>query len=291
MELLQQFTFLERGVLAGLIIGFICPVIGAFLLVRRMTIISEGLSHITLTGIAAGVLMSQSTTWFAFVNPLYTGLIFSLIGSLLVEKLRQIYKHFQELAIPIILSTGIGLSAIFISLSSSSYTEWYNYLFGSIVTVSLNDLFFIFMTGLVAMLLLLAFYKELLAISFDQEFASTSGISVKKMNFLFSILIALVISMSMKVIGILLVGAMVTLPVAASMQFAKSFRQVVFFGILFGEAAMIGGILFSYFYDIATGGMVVVTGVVLLIVALLAKRLIKVFSAFWLSLSNKEATK
>jgi len=291
MELLQQFTFLERGVLAGLIIGFICPVIGAFLLVRRMTIISEGLSHITLTGIAAGVLMSQSTIWFQFVNPLYTGLIFSLIGSLLVEKLRQIYKHFQELAIPIILSTGIGLSAIFISLSSSSYTEWYNYLFGSIVTVSLNDLFFIFITGLAAMLLLLAFFKELLAISFDQEFASTSGISVKKMNFLFSILIALVISMSMKVIGILLVGAMVTLPVAASMQFAKSFRQVVFFGILFGEAAMIGGILFSYFYDIATGGMVVVMGVVLLIVALLVKRLKKVFSALWLSLSNKEATK
>lgn len=278
MELLQQLTFLERGVLAGVIIGFICPVIGAFLLVRRMTIISEGLSHITLTGIAAGVLVSQTTAWLAFINPLYTGLIFSLVGSLLIEKLRQIYKHFQELAIPIILSTGIGLSAIFISLSSTSYTEWYNYLFGSIVTVSLNDLLFIFMTGLLAMILLAAFYKELLSISFDQEFASTSGISVKKMNFLFSVLIALVISMSMKVIGILLVGAMVTLPVAASIQFAKSFRQVVFLGILFGEAAMIGGILFSYFFNIATGGMVVVTGVVLMIVAIMIKRLVNIIN-------------
>ncbi|PYZ95307.1 metal ABC transporter permease [Salipaludibacillus keqinensis] len=273
MDLLQQLTFLERGILAGLIIGFICPVVGAFLLVRRMTIISEGLSHITLTGIAAGVFMSQSTAFLGFINPLYTGLIFSLVGSLLVEKLRQIYKHFQELAIPIILSSGIGLSAIIISLSSSSYTEWYNYLFGSIVTVSLNDLLFILITGIVAMLLIAAFYKELLSISFDQEFASTSGISVKKMNFLFAVLIALVISMSMKVIGILLVGAMVTLPVAASMQFAKSFRQVVVGGILFGETAIIGGIMLSYFFNIATGGMVVVTGVVLMIVAVLIKQL------------------
>ncbi|WP_416149348.1 metal ABC transporter permease [Salipaludibacillus sp. HK11] len=278
MELLQQITFLERGILAGLMIGFICPVIGAFLLIRRMTIITEGLSHITLTGIAAGVLMSQTSVLLAFINPLYTGLLFSLIGSLLVEKLRQIYKYFQELAIPIILSSGIGLSAIFISLSSSGNAEWYNYLFGSIVTVTLSDLVFIFMTGFVALILLGAFYKELLSISFDQEFATTSGISVKKMNFLFSVLIALVISMSMKVIGILLVGAMVTLPVAASMQFAKSFRQVVFIGILFGETSIIGGMMFSYFFNIATGGTVVVTGVVLLILALIIKRIINLLN-------------
>ncbi|WP_280768470.1 metal ABC transporter permease [Salipaludibacillus daqingensis] len=291
MELLQQLTFLERGVLAGLIIGFICPVVGAFLLVRRMTIISEGLSHITLSGIAAGVLMSQTTALLAFINPLYTGLIFSLVGSLLVEKLRQIYKHFQELAIPIILSSGIGLSALLISMSTSSYSEWYNYMFGSIVTVNLNDLLFIFMTGIIAMLLLAAFYKELLSISFDQEFAFTSGISVKKMNFLFSVLIALVISMSMKVVGILLVGAMVTLPVAASMQFAKSFRQVVFLGILFGEAAMIGGIFFSYFFNIATGGMIVVTGLLLLIIALLINKIKKIMNSYRLISSRKEIVK
>lgn len=273
MEILQQLTFIERGVIAGIIIGFISPLIGAFLLVRRMTIISEGLSHITLTGITAGVLMTQSAFLLGAVNPLYIGLIFSLAGSLLVEKLRQIYKHFQELAIPIILSAGLGMSALLISLAQSSYTEWYNYLFGSIVTVALSDLMFIIFTGFVTIVILSGFYKELLAISFDQEFAVTSGISVKKMNFLFSVLIALVISMSMKVVGILLVGAMITLPVAASLQFAKSFRQVIFLGILFGEASVIGGIIASYYLNIATGGMIVVTGVVILILSVTVKRL------------------
>jgi zinc transport system permease protein len=277
LDLLHQLTFLERGIIAGLIVGFICPIIGAFLLVRRMTIISEGLSHITLTGIAVGIVMMQSPAT-SFINPLYTGVLFSLIGSLLVEKLRQIYRHFQELAIPIILSAGIGLSALLISISPSNNTEWFNYLFGSIVTVTLTDLLFIVVTGIVMMSIVLLFYKELLSISFDQEFAITSGISVKKMNFLFSILIALVISMSMKVIGILLVGAMVTLPVAVSIQFAKSFRQVVFIGIIVGEISVIGGIIMSIYFNIATGGMIVVTGVIILIISVIIKRSITFLS-------------
>ncbi|ADU29897.1 metal ABC transporter permease [Evansella cellulosilytica] len=282
MEILHQLTFLERGIFAGLIIGFICPLVGAFLLVRRVTIISEALSHITLTGITAGVFISQTATWLAFVNPLYSGLFFSLLGSILIEKLRQIYKGFQELAVPIILSTGIGLSAILISLASSSYMEWYTYLFGSIVTVSLSDLYFIIGTGIVACFILFAFYKELLSISFDQEFAKTSGIKVKRLNFLFSLLIAIVISMSMKVVGILLVGAMVTLPVAASIQLAKSFRQVIILGILFGEAAIIGGIFFSYQFNIATGGMIVVIGIFLLFIATIIKQMkkTKIFTVY-----------
>ncbi|WP_078597190.1 metal ABC transporter permease [Evansella clarkii] len=273
MEILQQLTFLERGIIAGLIIGFICPLVGAFLLVRRITIISEALSHITLTGITAGVFLSQAVIWLNFVNPLYTGFLFSLAGSLLVEKLRQIYRHFQELAVPIILSSGIGLSAVLISLAQSSYNEWYSYLFGSIVTVTLNDLFFIMFTGLAALLILGAFYKELLSISFDQEFAETTGISVNRLNFFFAVLVALVISMSMKVVGILLVGAMVTLPVAASIQIAKSFKQVIILGIIFGETAMIAGIALSYYLNIATGGVIVVAGVVILIITNLVKRL------------------
>ncbi|MDG5788771.1 metal ABC transporter permease [Evansella sp. AB-P1] len=278
MELLQQLTFLERGIVAGLIIGFICPLLGAFLLVRRITIISEALSHITLTGITAGIFLTQTIAWFSFVNPLYVGLIFSLLGSLLVEKLRQLYKSFQELAIPIILSTGIGLSAILISLTQSSYNQWYSYLFGSIVSVSISDLLFIMGTGIIALIILFGLYKELFSISFDQEFASITGISVKRINFFFSLLIAIVISMSMKVVGILLVGAMVTLPVATSIQLAKSFKQVILLGILFGELAMIGGIIFSYYLDVATGGMIVVTGIGILCITMILKYLYSQFS-------------
>ncbi|MBB5173907.1 metal ABC transporter permease [Texcoconibacillus texcoconensis] len=273
MEWLESLTFIQRGVIAGVVIGFVSPILGAFLLVRRITIISEALSHITLTGIAAGIFMSQAIAFVSFLNPLYMGFLFSLIGSLLIEKLRQWYKHFEELAIPIILSTGVGLSAILMSASGSATTEWYNYLFGSIITVSLADLSFIIITALLAIAIMSFMYKEFLVISFDQEFASVSGVPVKRMNILFSVLIALVISMAMKVVGILLVGAMITLPVAASIQIAKSFRQILLLGIVFGQVSMIGGIISSYYLNVATGGMVVVVSILLLMLAMGIKKL------------------
>ncbi|WP_054635459.1 metal ABC transporter permease [Thalassobacillus sp. C254] len=261
--LFGDLTFIQRGVLAALIVGFICPLLGSFLLVRRVTIISESLSHVTLTGISAGVLMGQ-TMQFMDVNPLYSGLLFALIGSLLIEKLRQEYRHFQELAIPIILSAGIGLSAILISIAQTGYTEWFNYLFGSIVSVTQEDLLFIIVTAFVVLLIMIFFFKEFISISFDQEYAKVSGISLKGMNFLFSLLVALVISMSMKVVGILLVGALIALPVAAAIRVAKSFKQVMFLGVLFGEAAILSGVYISYHMDIATGGTIVMSAMFIL---------------------------
>lgn len=272
-EWINQITFLQRGIIAGLFIGFICPILGAFLLVRRISIISEALSHITLTGIAAGVFLT-TTIGYLSMNPLYLGFFFSIIGSIIVEKLRQVYKDFQELAVPIILSSGIGLSAIFISLSNTGYTEWFNYLFGSIVTVTIDDLYFILSTGIIVIIVLLIFFKELLSISFDLEFAKVSGISIEKLNFIFAILIALVISLSMKIVGIFLVGAMVTIPVATSIQVAKSFKQVMFLGVLFAELAIISGIFFSYHLNIATGGVVVLSSIILLLIVLFGKWLI-----------------
>ncbi|MFC5713397.1 metal ABC transporter permease [Thalassorhabdus alkalitolerans] len=261
--LFGDLTFIQRGVLAALIVGFICPLLGSFLLVRRVTIISESLSHVTLTGISAGVLMGQ-TMQFMDVNPLYSGLLFALIGSLLIEKLRQEYRHFQELAIPIILSAGIGLSAILISIAQTGYTEWFNYLFGSIVSVTQEDLLFIIITAFVVLLIMIFFFKEFISISFDQEYAKVSGISLKGMNFLFSLLVALVISMSMKVVGILLVGALIALPVAAAIRVAKSFKQVMLLGVLFGEAAILSGVYISYHMDIATGGTIVMSAMFIL---------------------------
>ncbi|WP_368504774.1 metal ABC transporter permease [Alkalihalophilus sp. As8PL] len=273
-DLLMNLTFIERGVVAGVIIALICPVVGAFLLVRRVSIISESLSHITLTGISAGVLLGSTTIWFTDINPMYAGLAFAVAGSLLIEKLRDIYKHFQELAIPIILSAGVGLSAIFMSLSKSGYTEWYMYLFGSIVSVTRDDLVFIIITAIVVLIMVVLFYKEFISISFDQEYATVSGISVRLMNQIFAVLVAFVIAMSMKVVGILLVGAMVVLPVATSIHVAKSFKQVVGYGVGFAQLAMLSGIYFSYQFSIATGGMIVVMGLLQLIVVMMTKKVV-----------------
>ncbi|MFB4166173.1 metal ABC transporter permease [Alteribacillus sp. JSM 102045] len=272
----MEFTFIERGVIAAILIGLIAPLVGSLLAVRRSSIISDSLSHVTLTGISAGVLLGQTVN-FTEVNPLYIGFIFSLIGSLVIEKLRQTYHHFQELAAPIILSAGIGISAVIMSAARAGYSEWYDYLFGSIVSVTNEDLIFIVLTALFVIFLLGLFYKEFISVSFDQEYAKVSGVSVKYINFLFSLLIALVISISMKVVGILLVGALISLPVAASLQIAKSFKQLLIWGVILGEAAVLAGIYFSYHYDIATGGMIVVTSSVLLIIILLKQKYLYAF--------------
>ncbi|WP_209125392.1 metal ABC transporter permease [Alkalihalobacillus sp. BA299] len=275
LEILSNLTFIERGMVAALLIGLVCPLLGLFLLVRRISVISESLSHITLTGIAAGILLTQSLAVFSMVNPLYFGLVFAFIGSLIIERLRQLYKDFQEIAIPIILSTGVGLSAIIISISKTGYNQWFTYLFGSIVSVTLQDLHFMIFTSILVLIILSLFYKEFVSISFDQEFAKVSGILVKRINLIFSFLIALVIGVSMKVVGILLVGAMIVLPAAAAIVFAKSFKSLLLLSVLFGQLSMVTGSYFSYYLNIATGGGIVLFGTIWLIIAHLLHHLLK----------------
>ncbi|WP_078552809.1 metal ABC transporter permease [Bacillus alkalicellulosilyticus] len=267
LEWMLQLTFIERGIVAAILIGIVCPLLGAFLLVRRISIITESLSHITLTGISAGVLLMQFTAFS--IQPLYFGFLFALLSSLLLEKLRQIYSHYQELAVPIVLSTGVGLSAIFISLSTGNTNEWFAYLFGSVLSVTVQDLYFMIVTTLLVVIVIVSFYKEFVAISFDQEFATVSGLRIKNLNFIFTVLVALVIAIAMKVVGILLVGAMIVLPAAAAIRVAKSFKQMVFYSILFGEISMFSGIYLSYHANIATGGGIVLAATVLVVVMIL----------------------
>ncbi len=272
MDILSQLSFIERGLVAGVMIGLIAPIVGAFLLVRRVSVISESISHITLTGISAGVFLGTLGTWFQMVNPIYVGVIFALFGALITERLRDVYRHFQELAVPIILSAGIGMSAIFISLARTGYNEWYTYLFGSIVSVTVSDVQFILLMSVIVLMIIVIFYKEFISISFDQEYAKVSGMSIRTVNFVFALLIALVISMSMKVVGVLLVGAMIVIPVATSIQLAKSFKQLIGFGIVFAEIAVISGMYLSYQYHIATGGMIVLMALFVLFFVIMLKK-------------------
>src|SRR5690606_39103251 len=139
-----QYEFLQNTFLTGLLIGFIAPLLGTFIVVRRLSLIADALSHVTLAGIAASLFLSKKTMMFAGMNPLYFGMGFSVFGSILIERLRMVYKHYQELAIPIILSGGIGIGVIFISLADGFNTDLLNYLFGSVSAVSRVDLYVIF---------------------------------------------------------------------------------------------------------------------------------------------------
>ncbi|MGO4887194.1 metal ABC transporter permease [Anaerobacillus sp. MEB173] len=266
-----QYEFLQNALYTGLLIGFIAPLLGVFLVVRRLSLISDALSHITLSGIAFSLLLSKHFVIFQGVNPLYMGMTFSVLGSLLIEKLRSIYKFYQELAIPIILSGGIGLGVVFISLADGFNTDLFNFLFGSVIAVSRSDLWIISLITIVVIMLIVLFYKELFFLSFDEEQAIVAGINGRLVHFIFIVMVALVIAASMRIVGILLVSSLMTLPVASSMRIAQGFKQLFLYAILFGEVAVIGGLISAYHLDIAPGGTIVIIAVIILLITILIR--------------------
>ncbi|WP_138418484.1 metal ABC transporter permease [Aquibacillus sediminis] len=267
-----EYEFLRNTFYTGLLIGLIAPLLGTFIVVRRLSIIADALSHVTLAGIAFGLLVEKKFG-LAFITPFYSGMFFSVIGSVFVEKLRSVYKAYQELAIPIILSGGVGLSVIFISLADGFNTDLYNYLFGSVSAVSRDDLWMILIIAIVVVTIIMLFYKELFMLSFDEEHAVVSGIHAKRIHFLFMIMTALVIAASIRIVGVLLVSALMTLPVAASIRIAKGFKQTIVFSIIFGEISVIIGLITGYYFEIPPGGTIVVTSIIILLLAIAYKRI------------------
>lgn len=268
-----QYEFLQNAFLTGIIIGIIAPLIGVFIVVRRLSLIADALSHVTLAGIAASLLLEKKFIGLSGLNPLYMGMVFSVTGSLFIEKLRAVYKHYQELAIPIILSGGIGLGAIFISLADGFNTDLFSYLFGSVSAVSRADLWTILLISIFVIAMIILLFKELFLLSFDEEHAKASGIAAKSIHFIFIVMVALVIAASMRIVGILLVSSLMTLPVAASIRIAKGFKQTIFYSVLFGETSVLGGLLLSYYLDLAPGGTIVIIAVLILILTILIKKI------------------
>ncbi|MBP3039651.1 metal ABC transporter permease [Bacillaceae bacterium Marseille-Q3522] len=269
-----QYEFLQNAFYTGIIIGIIAPLLGVFIVVRRLSLIADALSHVTLAGIAASLLLEKQSVVNAQLNPLYLGMTFSVAGSILIEKLRTVYKHYQELAIPIILSGGIGLSVIFISLADGFNTDLFNYLFGSVSAVSRADLYVIAGLSIVVLLVVFFLYKELFLLSFDEEHAKASGIPAKLIHIIFIVMVALVIAAAMRIVGILLVSALMTLPVAASIRIAKGFKQTICFSILFGEISVTGGLLLSFYLDLAPGGTIVMISIAILLLMIFFKKII-----------------
>lgn len=265
IDVFFQFDFLRYTLFTGLMIGFLAPVIGVFIVVRRLSLIADALSHITLTGIAFSLLLGRNFTFFAGLNPVYMGMMFSVSGALLIERLRHAYRYYKELAIPIILSAGIGIGVVFISLANGFNNDLFNYLFGSVVAISQTDFHVVVVLTVLVTIVLFLFYKELFFLSFDEEQAVISGLPKRSLHFLFMVLVALVIGISMQIVGILLVSALMTLPVASAMRWSKGFKQMFLFAVLFGEISVVTGLVIAFHLDLAPGGTIVLTNVLILI--------------------------
>lgn len=246
---LLQYGFIIRGLEAGIVIGLIAPLIGMFLVLRRYSLIADTLAHVSLAGVAIGLLLH--------VNPIITALVSSLGSSIIIEKLRASRKVYSESALSLFLSGSLAVAVILIGLSKGFSVDFFNYLFGSIVTVTSNDVIIIAGIGVLVLLAVVLFYKELLYATFDEEAAKVSGLPTGFINLLLITLAALTISISIPIVGVLLIAALMVIPVLSALQFKLTFLPTMMLAVAFSLLSVISGIFLAFELNVATGGTIV----------------------------------
>ncbi len=262
-----QYDFIVRGLEAGTIVAFIAPLIGIFLVLRRYSLIADTLSHVSLAGVAIAFLFG----W----NPIITTIGVTTLSSVGIEKLRNTKNIYGESALALFLSGGLALATILLSIGKGFNSNLLNYLFGSIVTVTPNDIITISILAVIIVALLVLFYKELVYITFDEESAKVSGLPVKFINTLFIMLVALTISLAIPIIGILLITALIVIPVVTALQLRKSFKKTILYSEIFSIFSVISGIFISYYFNLSTGGTIVLLMLSIFLLVILGKRFLK----------------
>lgn len=262
---LFQYTFVVRGLEAGLLIAIIAPLIGMFLVMRRYAMIADTLSHVSLAGVAVGLLLGM--------NPLVTAIVASALGAVAMERLRAAKRVYGDTALSLFLSGSLALALILISVAHGFNANLFAYLFGSILTVKAADLIMMVVLGIVVVGFVLFFYKELVYISFDEAAATVSGLPVRWLNTLFIAVAAVAIAMAIPMVGILLVSALMVIPVVAALQLKKSFAETLVWAEIISIVSTLGGIVTSFYLNLSSGGTIVLFMLAIFVALLVRMRI------------------
>jgi zinc transport system permease protein len=249
MELLE-YGFMQRALLAAALFGPIAPVVGVFLVQRRMALLGDGMGHIATTGIGLALLLGTT--------PIPTAMVVAAAGALLVEFIRERSRTAGDLALALIFYGGIAGGVLLVSLAGSQATSVLNsYLFGSLSTVSSTDLWSLAILVLLLGAAVAVFGRELFVVAMDPDIAAVQGISVLRMSRLLAIMAAVTVVVGMQVVGLLMVSAMMIVPIAAAQQVTRSFRTTLAVGMGIGLAAAIAGLVLSFYVDVPPGPTIV----------------------------------
>ena len=262
-----EFDFMKRAFLAGLLVAITCPVIGTFLVVRRQSLIGDGLGHIAFAGVCGG--------WLLGWQPVLSAALFTTLGAVAIEKVRSIRSDFTDMVLAIFFYSGMALAIILASLENSGGMSLTSFLFGSIVTVGETDLYIIAAMGIFSLLTVFVFYRQLVYLSFDEEAARVSGLAVNYLNILLSVLTALTIAVSMRIVGLLLVSAMMVIPVACALPWRRGFLQTMVLSVVMAVLCVVVGLFVSYYANFAPGGAVVLSAAVLFVLNEVGARMMK----------------
>jgi zinc transport system permease protein len=248
MEILH-FSFMQRAIAAGLLVAVACSVLGVFLVLRRDAMLGHGLAHVTFGGVALGLLIR--------VSPLWTALFVAIFAAVLLIKLREAAGLHGDTAIGIVSSVGFALGIVIASVSGSFSVELFSYLFGNILAIGQGEVWTSAVLAVAVVLTVIFNYHDLVAITFDGELAKTSGIPVRRLDLILAVLSAVTVVLAMKVVGLLLVAALIVIPAATALQFAGNFRMAILWSALLGVVSVIGGLFGSYYLDIPSSGSIV----------------------------------
>ena len=267
---LLSYEFMRRAFLAAIFIAGIAPMLGVFLVIRRQSLMADTLSHVSLAGVALG--------FFLNLNPDLTTLLIVIIAAVILEYLRTLYRSYSEISIAILMSGGLALALVLMNLSGgNSATSIQSYLFGSIVTITQDQVWFLGFLFLAVFVLFFLFKRPMYVLTFDEDTAHVDRLPVRIMSMLFNVLTGIAIAMMIPIAGALLISAIMVLPAAISMRLGKSFNAVILISVLIGLFGMLSGLTSSFYLDTPPGAMITLVFIGLFLVINVVKRIVILF--------------
>lgn len=264
MEAFFQYTFIQRALLAGIFISIACAILGVFLVLRKDAMLGHGLAHVTFAGVALALLVQ--------IMPLLLAAAVALLTSLLIVKLKEKVGLYGDTAIGIFSSLGMALAIILATLAQRFNVDLFAYLFGDILAIEPFEVFLSSGISLLVITMILIHYHQFLFLTFDRESAQASGIKVHRLDVLLSLLTALTIVLGMKVVGILLVTALLIIPSATGLLLARNFKRAFFFSSGVAVISVVFGLLFSIYSDLPASGSIVIISFILFVVSVFLKK-------------------
>jgi len=244
-----QYEFMRNALMAAVLVSVACGIVGTYVVVRRIVFISGGISHAAFGGIGLGYLLG--------VNPILAALPFSIVSAVSIGIISKKTKVSEDTAIGVMWPVGMALGILFIHLSPGYAPDLFSYLFGSILTVPRIDLVMMLVLDAVIVVVVLLFYREFQAISFDEEFSEVVGVPTQNLYLLLLCLVGLSVVVLIRVVGVILVIALLTMPAAFSRHFTSNINKLMVLSIGMGMAATVTGLLFSYLFDLPSGATIV----------------------------------
>lgn len=256
MDIIQilQYSFIQKAFVAGSFVAIACSTLGLFLVLRKMSLIGDGLSHVSFGAIALGL--------FLGLYPFYVAVPVVVLASILILKISQKARVYGDAAIGIVSAVGIASGVILASISNGFNVDLFSYLFGNILAISTSEAILSIAISLIVILVVALFYWDLFSATFDEEYAKTTGIKTNLINTLLTILTAMTVVLSVKVVGIMLVSALLILPAVTALQISKKFKFALIMGGLISFVSVILGIFISYVVDIPPGATIVLLNAV-----------------------------